>query len=538
MKLTFCGAAKEVSGSNFLIETDKHKFLIDCGMFQGGRDLEALNESPFPYNPKEIDFLILSHAHIDHSGRLPKLTKEGFTGGIYTTHPTGDLLEVMLKDSAKIQENDAEWANKKRMRAGKDLIEPLYSYVDVDYTLSKIVSHHYDEIFSPVEDVFVRFMDAGHILGSAIVEIWVKEDGQCTKIAFTGDLGMPDRPLIKDPEFVKSCDYLIMESTYGNTSHEDLDKTTEKLMEIVEESASQGGTVVIPSFAVGRTQELIYHFNKIYESYGKEDYYRKFPVYIDSPMAVDATKVFMKNSYVFDDEAKGRIQAGDNIFDFEGLHYISSVDESKMLNNVRFPRVIISSSGMATAGRVRHHLKHNLWDDKSAVIFVGYQAHGSLGRLLVEGADIVKIAGEEIKVNAKIHQLQGFSAHADQNMLLNWLGKIEVRPKTIFLVHGEVEEAMPLASKIESEYGIETIVPDINSTVNLYGLDRSHKMENKDFGTSIRDEIDDFKISLSNLKGIDFENFETLPLDKQREIRNKIRDINKNLMDMNMLIGK
>ncbi|MDO5718811.1 MAG: MBL fold metallo-hydrolase [Tissierellia bacterium] len=540
MKITFLGAAKEVTGSNFLIETKNEKFIVDCGLFQGGKDLEKLNYEKFKFKPSEIDFAILTHAHIDHSGRLPKLVKDGFRGKIYATKPTTDLCEVMLADSANIQQNDVDWENKKRMRAGKNLLEPLYNFRDVENTLRLFVSNHYDYDIEITENIRIRFKDAGHILGSAIVEIWIKEAGSETKIVFSGDLGMPNRPIIRDPEFIDGADYLIVESTYGNTVHEELDTSLSKLIDIIEHTTQRGGSVIIPSFAVGRAQELIYELNKYYEDGNSMEDYRKIPVYIDSPMAVMATEVFMRNSYVFDEQAKERILSGDNVFEFPNLKYIKEVEESKMLNNVRFPRIIISSSGMATAGRVRHHLKHHLWDPKSSVVFVGYQAVGSLGRILQEGAKSVKLLGETVAVNAEIHSLEGFSGHADEPMLLDWINRFKQKPKKVFLVHGEEKQSQPLANTLRKNLNLNVEVAEMWKS---YDLEPSTSQEKTESTQRIKIELDKELVDLFvNVNSLE-ENRNLIELDeldqeKHDLIKKALMDINSNLMDLNMLLGK
>ena len=470
MKITFCGASKIVTGSNYLIEAGGKKLLLDCGMFQGGPREEQMNFKSFLYNPKDIDYLILSHAHIDHSGRIPKLVREGFNGKIYTTHATYDLCEIMLMDSSKIGMQDAEWENRKRVRKGLSPIEPLYNTNDVEESLKLFKPCYYNQEIK-IDDTFTfRLQDAGHILGSAIVELFINEDGKTTKVVFSGDLGMPDRPILMDPTFIDEADYLIIESTYGDRDHPTYNDSTKSLIKIIEDTSQKGGTVVIPSFAVGRTQDLIYQLNSYYDKEGLEEY-KKVPIYIDSPMAISTTKVFEKNSNLFDEGARKLILEGDNPFDFENIFYVRDVEESKRLNAVNYPKVIISASGMATAGRVRHHLKHNLWDSKNSVVIVGYQAEGSTGRKLVEGAKMVSLLGEEIKVEASIYSLQGFSAHADRSMLLNWIGNFKKLPKKIFLVHGEEKAIASLKSEIENKFKGNVYVPDLGDSVELYAAD-------------------------------------------------------------------
>ena len=461
MEIKFLGASKVVTGSNFLIETDKYKILLDCGMFQGSKELEELNFENFSYNPADIDFLILSHAHIDHSGRIPKLVKEGFKGKIICTSATFDLCKIMLIDSANIQQSDVEWENRKRQRAGKKPIESLYTMDDAEMSLRYFEPYLYDQKINLNEDIIVRFKDAGHILGSAIVELWIKEKKDFTKIVFSGDLGMPGRPIIKSPEYIDEADYIIIESTYGNRIHEDMKASTKKLVEIINTTAKNGGSVIIPSFAVGRTQEIIYELNKYYEYDNSIEEYMRIPVYVDSPMAVRATEAFQANPNCFNDETKKLILNGDNPFEFSNLFYVKSQQESMKLNKHNFPRVIISASGMCTAGRIRHHLKHNLWKANNSIVFVGFQAEGTLGRRLLDGVNNVKILGEEIKVEAEIHDLEGFSGHADQTILMKWLNNFKNKPKKIFVVHGEKESSNEFAKMIKTELGVDVIVPNL-----------------------------------------------------------------------------
>ena len=407
MKIKFCGASTGVTGSCHLLTTDNHKILLDCGMFQGGKSQDAMNYEPFPFDPKEIDCVVLSHAHVDHCGRLPLLVKRGFRGPIYCTDATGDLLDVMLKDCGFIQEKDAEWKNKRNARAGKPQIEPLYTYNDACESLNYIKPVLYDQLIEINDEMKIVFNDAGHILGSAIVELWVKEGEKESKIVFSGDLGMTNRPILRDPTYIKKADYVIMETTYGDRIHAENAMSIKQLLDIVLKTTRRGGNVVIPSFAVGRTQELIFEFNRFYESNGDyRDELDKLDVYIDSPMATNATEVFRKNAQVFDEETKEYILRGDDPLDFKNLKFTRSTAESQALNFDTKPKVIISASGMCEAGRIRHHLKHNLWNPKCSVIFVGYQAEGTLGRSLVEGTKDITLFGEAIHDHCHSRQHQ------------------------------------------------------------------------------------------------------------------------------------
>ena len=464
MKIKFCGASTDVTGSCHLLTTDKHQILLDCGMFQGGKQEEAKNEEPFPFDPASVECVLLSHAHIDHCGRLPLLVKNGFKGAIYCTDATADLLDVMLKDSAFIQEKDAEMQSKKNARTGKPAVEPLYTSRDAEATLKLVKPVLYDQLIELNEDIKIVFNDAGHILGSAITELWVTEGDTTSKIVFSGDLGVEERPILRNPVKIKKADYVIMETTYGNRMHPENAMDVKRLMDIIRETAARGGTTVIPAFAVGRTQELIYELNRVIDS--DSDYRKDFEnlkVYIDSPMASTATEVFKKNAQVFDEETKEYITKGDNPLEFKNLKFTRTSQESMMLNANKEPKVIISASGMCEAGRIRHHLKHSLWDERNSIVFVGYQAEGSLGRLIVDGATEVTLFGEKINVNAQIHNLQGFSGHADKKGLMTWLGGFEQKPKHIFLVHGEMDAKEDFAASVKEELGYEPIVVRGNS---------------------------------------------------------------------------
>ena len=468
MKIQFCGASNGVTGSCHLITTNRHKILLDCGQFQGGKAQEALNYEEFPFNPAEIDYLILSHAHIDHCGRIPLLVKRGFRGDIYCTDATADLLDVMLKDSGYIHEKEAEWQNRKNERAGRPPVEALYTYNDAVDSLKYIRPVLYDQLIELNEEMKIVFNDAGHILGSAVTELWITEDENVSKIVFSGDLGVMERPILRNPTIIKKADYVIMETTYGNRVHPSNSMDVKKLMDIIKETAERGGTTVIPSFAVGRTQELIYELNRVYD--GESEYREAFEnimVYVDSPMATTATEVFKRNAQVFDEETKEYITKGDNPLDFKNLKFTRTSEESIWLNNNPDPKVIISASGMCEAGRIRHHLKHHLWDKKSSIIFVGYQAEGTLGKLLIDGIEEVTLFGEKVKVNAQIHNLEGFSGHADRDGLLAWLGGFQKEPKHIFLVHGEMEAKEDFAKTVENKLGYKAIVVKGNSEFTL-----------------------------------------------------------------------
>ena len=473
MKITFLGATKTVTGSNFLVEAAGKKFLVDCGMYQGAAEDEWENSAPFAFDVNEIDFMLLTHAHIDHSGRIPKLYNDGFRGNIFATKATCDLCSIMLPDSGHIQEMEIEWKNRKRTRKGLDPIPPLYTAEDALKCLDIFVPIKYDEIIDIDENIHVRFNDAGHMLGSAIIEVWADENGKRTKAVFTGDLGNNDIPLLSSPTMIDDADYLVMESTYGGRLHMRNDDKAKLFLSIVSETLDKGGTVVIPSFAVGRTQEILYEINMLKDAIDDEEFRKKYetlmkvPVYVDSPLAISATEIFRENMDLFDDETQELIKSGDNPLEFPGLQFTRTADESKELNAKNESSIIISASGMCEVGRIKHHLKHNLWNPNSTILFVGYQAPGTLGRKIVDGAKTVKLFGEEIAVNARIEYIEGYSGHADQEWLLNFVYSFLKKPKTIFLVHGEPEGQIILKQKIQGTAEIPVIIPEYGEQYEL-----------------------------------------------------------------------
>ena len=471
MKIHFLGAARVVTGSNILLETENKKILLDCGMFQGSRQLNRLNYQPFRFNPEEIDLLILSHAHIDHSGRIPSLIKAGFKGKIYCTTATYDLCSIMLPDSGYVQETENEWENRKRKRAGKPLRDPLYTADEAKDSLSAFSPVLYNQRITIDDKLTVRFQDAGHILGSAIVELWIKESGETIKLVFSGDLGRKNKPIIRDPAIIEGADYLIIESTYGNRLHPSLDNEAAKLIPIITETQKRGGNVIIPSFAVQRAQDIIYELNQYYDKIisVKDQSYLDIPVYVDSPLTISATEIFRRNPNCFDADTLELIKQGYNPLDFKNLHFSRTANESKQLNTSKDSKVIISASGMCTAGRIKHHLKHNLWRKESSIVFVGYQAKGTLGRRIKDGAKKVKIFGEDIKIKAQIHVLEGFSGHADQVELIQWIKNFKKKPKKIFLVHGEQEALEALYDLIQNDLDLQAIIPQLGEKFVIKG---------------------------------------------------------------------
>ena len=444
MKLTFFGAAKAVTGSCHCVEVNGKRILIDCGLQQGRdeRDNRVLD-----FAPGYIDYVIVTHAHIDHTGRIPLLVKQGFHGRIVTTRLTGQLMSIMLRDSAHIQESDAQWQNQKGRRAGRAPVEPLYTIADAEHAMELVETYEYGELVDLFEGVRLRFTDAGHLLGSACAELWLTEDGVTRKIVFSGDLGNVDQPIIRDPQTIDEADYVVMESTYGDRLHEPPESYTEALAQIIDETFEQGGNVIIPSFAVGRTQELLYFMREMKEE-GMVKSHPDFRVCVDSPLANEATRIYSGNLHGYLDEEAIEALKGGALFQFPGLTLTETSEESKALNLDTSSKVILSASGMCDAGRIRHHLKHNLWRKESTIVFVGYQAEGSLGRALLEGAKSVKLFGEEIAVNARIVNFKGLSSHADRDHLLAWARHYAPKPRHIFVVHGEASVTEIFAQKL------------------------------------------------------------------------------------------
>jgi metallo-beta-lactamase family protein len=463
MKLTFFGAAKAVTGSCYQVECGGRRILVDCGL-QQGRDERDNRELDFL--PGDLDAVVVTHAHIDHSGRLPLLVKLGYGGPIHCTRLTAQLLSIMLRDSAHIQESDAQYENRKGSRAGRETVEPLYTLADAEATLALLVPHEYAQEVEVTGGVRARFVDAGHLLGSASVELWLTEGAETRKAVFSGDLGNLNQPIIRDPQHIHDADYVLTESTYGDRIHQGDGKYKEELAAIIDETLGGGGNVIIPSFAVGRTQELLYFIREIKEE-GLVKRVPNFTVVVDSPLAREATRVFSGDLHGYlDEDALELVKDGEALFTFPGLSLVEGSEESKALNTDPTPKVIISASGMCDAGRVRHHLKHNLWRPESAVVFVGYQAEGSLGRRLLDGAETVRLFGETIAVRARIAQCKGLSSHADRNGLLAWIDAFSPAPREVFVVHGEAEVAMGYAETLRTR-GFSAHAPDHREVYDL-----------------------------------------------------------------------
>ena len=456
MKITFIGATHEVTGSCYYLEAAGHKFLVDCGMEQGP---DYYENAEIPVALGEIEFVLLTHAHIDHSGNLPAIYAKGFRGPVYATDATSHLCDIMLRDSAHIQMFEAEWRNRKGRRQGKPEFVPAYTMEDAMGVIRNFVGCPYNKMITPAEGISARFIDAGHLLGSASIELTIREEDTEKKIVFSGDIGNTCQPLIKDPEYLHHADYIVMESTYGDRSHGEKPDYVKLLSEIIQETFDRGGNLVIPSFAVGRTQEMLYFIRQIKADglvYGHDG----FKVYVDSPLANEATTIFSEHQYdCFDEEAMELIQKGINPISFPGLKVSVTSDDSKSINYDEEPKVIISASGMCDAGRIRHHLKHNLWRPECTILFVGYQSVGTLGRALVEGADEVKLFGETVSVRAEIRKMTGLSGHADKEGLIDWIQAFEEKPKKVFVVHGEDSVCTGFAECLKMEYGQRAYAP-------------------------------------------------------------------------------
>lgn len=469
MKLNFFGAAGCVTGSSHLISVNGKKVLLDCGLYQGKDEKERGNEN-FDFDPKEIDFVVLSHAHIDHSGRIPLLYKKGFKGQIISTRTTMDLCSAMLPDSGHIQEMEVEWKNRKRERQGLELLEPIYTAQIATATMFLFKGYEYNELIELFEGFEIRFRDAGHLLGSAIVEIFIKEGiKKEIKLVYTGDLGNKDIPILRDPTIIESADYLIMETTYGDRLHDNIDKEFKQLATIIKETFKRGGNVIIPSFAVGRTQEVLYALNQYIDSGLLKD----LRVFVDSPLASESTKIYIRHIEDYDEEALKLIKTGEHPLEFDGVVFTKSPEESANINKIQSGAIVISASGMCDAGRIKHHLKHNLWRKECSIVFVGYQAEGTLGRAILDGTKKVKLFGEEVAVKAHIYNLQGLSGHADREGLISWVEAIKSKPKEILLVHGD-KDARESFKALLSSKGYRAKIMELGE---VYGINEKIEIE-------------------------------------------------------------
>ena len=464
MKLTFIGADHEVTGSMHLIEACGKNILVDCGMEQG---VNIYENAELPVSCASLDYVLITHAHIDHVGLLPMLCAKGFKGSVYATRATAELCGIMLRDCAHIQESETEWKNRKAVRAGQPKTDPLYTLNDAEDALKLIIPCDYNDTITVCDGVDIQFTDVGHLLGSASIEVWLRENGVEKKLCFSGDLGNKNKPLIRSPQYTHQADYIIVESTYGDRLHQNGGDKVEAFARIIQETLDRGGNVVIPAFAVGRTQEVLNYIREIKEERlvtGHGD----FPVFLDSPMAVEATEIFKDNQLdCFNDETRELIMKGINPCSFSNLHFSVTSQDSIAINLDPEPKVIISASGMCDAGRIRHHLKHNLWRPECTILFAGYQAVGTLGRALIDGRDEVKLFGESIEVRARIEKIEGISGHADQNGLLEWVGNFMNHPTQVFVVHGDDDVTDRFASLIQEKFGFPAMAPFSGTSYDL-----------------------------------------------------------------------
>ena len=464
MKITFIGATHEVTGSCYYLEAAGKKFLVDCGMEQGP---DYYENQDIPVKGSDLDFVLLTHAHMDHSGNLPAIYANGFQGPIYATQATCHLCDIMLRDSAHIQMFEAEWRNRKGRRQGKPEFVPAYTMEDAMGVIQNFVPCPYEKTIKPAEGISVRFVDAGHLLGSASIEVIIQEDGKEKKIVFSGDIGNLNQPLIKDPVYLHDADYVVMESTYGDRSHGDRPDYVSMLAEVIQHTFDRGGSVIIPSFAVGRTQEMLYFIRQI-KAEGRVHGHDNFKVYVDSPLANEATTIFNEHIYdCFDEEAMALVKKGINPLMFPGLKTSITSDDSRAINFDEDCKVIISASGMCDAGRIKHHLKHNLWNPNNTILFVGYQAIGTLGRALIEGAIEVKLFGETVSVGAEIRQMPGVSGHADVNGLMTWIRAFKEKPQKVFVTHGDDAVTEIFATRLQEELGLDSMAPFSGTVYDL-----------------------------------------------------------------------
>ncbi len=462
MQIQFHGAAGEVTGSCHLIKVGDHRILLDCGLVQGGRKNEARNAEPFSFNPSSIDAVVLSHSHIDHSGRIPFLVKSGFKGPIYTQKASRDLCRIMLKDSAYLNEKEAGWENRKRERKGLKLIEPLYTVQDAQVAMRQFKGLAYGEKKKIVPGITFRLSDAGHILGSSIIELWLEEKGVQRKVVFSGDLGTPNKPILQDPTYIEDADLVLMESTYGDRLHRSINETRAEVDEVFRQTANAKGNILIPAFAVGRTQRIFYEFAKHYNDWNLN----QWQIYLDSPMAIEATEVYTRHTELYDAESAELWRKNQQQPLLPNLHFSRTANQSMQLNRIRSGAIIIAGSGMCTGGRIKHHLKYNAWRSDCHIVIVGYQAQGTLGRLLVDGAKHIRLWGETIRVKATVHTVGGLSAHADQSGLMDWYGHFKNRPPLV-LVHGEADSMQVLAERIQTQLNAPVHKAQPGEQINL-----------------------------------------------------------------------
>ncbi len=532
MKIIFLGAARTVTGSCYIIETGKIRFAVDCGMFQGAAEIEKRNWETGVYDPVHIDFFIITHAHIDHTGLLPRMTQKGFSGPVYTTEPTGDLLKILLLDSAHIQEVEASWKNKKMQRNGRQPeILPLYYLKDAEAVGPLVKCRAYDDAFSPAPGVKVKFQDAGHILGAAILEVFIEENGTTTKLVFSGDIGRRHQLLMKDPSTISDADFLFMESTYGNRNHKGEEDSLQELAEAINFSYSRREKVIIPAFAVERTQEILYSLYLLHRA-GKLP--QDMPVFLDSPLAIQVTEIFRRYRSYLDGETQSLLKKGEDPLDLPQLKFSLTTAQSMEINEMQGPAVVISASGMANAGRIKHHLRHNLWRPGASVVFVGFQAEGTPGRKMVDGAKKIRIFSEDIAINAKIFTIGGFSAHAGQDQLLDWLGNFQNKKMQIFLVHGELTAQEQLATAIKNRYGFAVDIPEYLEEIQLNvdaPIETVKKPELLEPLVDLNTTLDDLKEKIEYLNNIR-QNIQQLSSARKSEISELLKEADRNFAEV------
>ena len=530
MKVKFLGAAKTVTGSCYLLDAAGHRFAIDCGMHQGNEEIEKRNWQVDLYEPEKIEFIIVSHAHIDHIGLLPRLVKRGFKGSIYATYPTKDLMEILLLDSAHIQEMEAQWRSRKRARHGENQEEPLYTQRDAQAVLPLVQAFPYEKSFSPAGGITVNFRDAGHILGASMVELWVEEREGKSKLVFSGDIGRSSQLLVKDPSIENSADFLFLESTYGDRDHKNPEDSLNELAEAISFSYRNREKVIIPAFALERTQEIIYSLHLLNKE-GRLPH--DMPVFVDSPLAIKATGVFRRYADFLDEETRALLKQGEDPLNLPQLKFTEKTEESMAINTYEGPAIVISASGMADAGRIKHHLRHNLWREGASVVFVGFQAQGTTGRKIVDGAKKVRLFQEEVAVKARVFTINGFSAHAGQSELLAWLSHFTTKDMQIFLVHGEPKAQELLAEKIAARFPFRVLIPDYLEEVVLEGGKPLERVEYPEKATPRIDWayiIGDLEAKIIQLRARRAQ-LEAKPWVEQTDIRDRILELNRGLTE-------
>jgi len=531
MKITFMGAARTVSGSCYIIECAGKRFAVDCGLHQGNKEIEKRNWNFDDYDAKHLDFILITHAHIDHSGLLPAIVSKGFRNPIYCTAPTRDLMEIMLLDSAHIQEMEAEWSNRKRMRTGIQTVRALYGITDAENTIPLLATVEYDKVFEPAPGLRIKYKNAGHILGSAFIEIEYEQDGKTTRAVFSGDLGRPEQLIVEDPDDMEYADYVFIESTYGNRNHPDEEHSLDELAKAIDYSYGNGEKVVIPAFAVERSQQIIYSLFLL-KKQGRLP--ADMPIYLDSPLAIRATEIFRKHPEFYDEQTQTFIENGEHPLDLPNLHFTESREQSQAINETKGPAIVISASGMANAGRIKHHLRHNLWRPGASVIFVGWQGVGTPGRKILGGAKKIRLFGEEVAIAAKVFTINAFSGHAGQDDLLSWLETMKGKPVKIMLVHGEAEVQKEFGKLIEERFGLEVHIPEYMEELELEPgrelapvVDMAVARPRVDWNFLLQDSESLYKELRARVKDV-----ENRPWVDQADLRDKLLDVNRHIIEL------